>query len=104
MITIEGNNIEIISMDENGIELVDGDALFKSKVFDATTDYDRCSHPKYTIKLYNYTVEPVPDGYLVKQTIREALEKMTKEISICQDMDKAVDHIYDRLKIKRLLK
>ena len=103
MITIEGSSVRIIEMNEDGIEVVENEVLFKGKAFEVTCENDvryggivLAKHTK--VVLYDYTVEKMEKGYVEKKIIKRALDKIYEDNDgLYMDMDENVDVIYSEL-------
>lgn len=104
MITIESSSVRIIEMNEDSIEVVENEVLFKGKAFEVTCEndirYDGIVLAKHTkVVLYDYTVEKLEKGYIEKKTIKKALDKIygDNDDMLYMDMDENVDVIYSEL-------
>lgn len=103
MITLEGNDLKIleINIEKEYIEVVDGETLFKGKIFEYSAEnecnYGAISNKQQKIVLYMYTAEPLKKGYAEKKIIEEKLKTIKHGELLCNDKKKAVDLIYNGL-------
>ena len=108
MITLEGNDIRIVKLEENGeSEVITDKTLFKGTIVEA-----RCeSIPSYgvmsryrkhyqKVTMMDYTAEKLPKGYLEKKAIERALSQLKDNPAYCLEtgFQKCVDRVYEILK------
>ncbi len=106
MLTIEGYNIEIFELSEDGLaEIIDRDNnyVYKGLLRECTKDSNRC-HCYTTVKLESYTVEKISKEYREKRIIKKVLSKIDEEDDLCihNDIDRCVDFVYDEFKLYNL--
>ena len=108
MLTIEGNNIEVFNLNENGIvEVIDKDNNYVYKGYLRECVQETGNHCMNTIvKMTSYTVEKMSEGYFEKKIIEKILSKINDDDELCmyENIDDCVNYMYDGLKSYNLLK